>query len=135
MLFSLYESYQHLISAANILSYKRLSWGRNLALRDLELGAIRIHILYHASRAPIYGSWMAQELKRHGYKVSYGVLYPALHRMEEDGLLVREDRVEEGQVRKYYTATETGQEELVEAQRMVRELYREVVEGVGPDPD
>jgi DNA-binding PadR family transcriptional regulator len=78
---------------------------------------------------------MAQELKRHGYKVSYGVLYPALHRMEEDGLLVREDRVEEGRVRKYYTATETGQEELVEAQRMVRELYREVVEGVGPDPD
>jgi PadR family transcriptional regulator PadR len=104
-----------------------------LALRDLELGAIRINILYHASRAPIYGAWMAEELKRHGYKVSYGVLYPALPRMEEDGLLVREDRVEEGRVRKYYTATETGQEELAEAQRMIRELYQEVVEGVGPD--
>jgi DNA-binding PadR family transcriptional regulator len=78
---------------------------------------------------------MAQELKRHGYKVSYGVLYPTLHRMEEDELLVREDRVEEGRVRKYYTATEKGKEELAEAQRMIRELYREVVEGVGPDPD
>ena len=106
-----------------------------MALRDLELGAIRIHILYHASRAPIYGSWMAQELKRHGYKVSYGVLYPALHRMEEDKLLVREARVEDGRGRKYYTATEKGLAELAEAQRMIRELCREVVEGVGPDPE
>ena len=104
-----------------------------MALRDLELGAIRTHILYHASRAPIYGSWMVEELKRHGYKVSYGVLYPALHRMEEGGLLVREDRVEG--VRKYYTATEEGLAELAEARRMIRELYREVVEGVGPDPE
>ena len=106
-----------------------------MALRALELGAIRIHILYHASRAPIYGSWMAEELERHGYKVSYGVLYPALHRMEEDGLLVREDRVEGGRVRKYYTATEKGLTELAEAQRMIRELYREMIEGVGPDPE
>jgi PadR family transcriptional regulator PadR len=106
-----------------------------LALRDFELGAIRIHILYHASRAPIYGSWMAEELERHGYKVSYGVLYPALHRMEEDGLLVREDRVEGGRVRKYYAATEKGLAELAEAQHMIRELYHEVVEGVSPNPE
>ena len=105
-----------------------------MALRDFELGAIRIHILYHASRAPIYGSWMAEELERHGYKVSYGVLYPALHRMEEDGLLMREDRAEGGRVRKYYTTTEKGLAELSEAQYMIRELYREVVEGTGPDP-
>lgn len=102
--------------------------------RDLELGAIRVHILHHASQAAIYGSWMLQELERHGYKLSYGTLYPALHRMEEEGLLVREDRVEGGKVRKYYTATEKGLEELAEAQRMVRELYQEVVEGEGPDP-
>jgi PadR family transcriptional regulator PadR len=106
-----------------------------LPFRDLELGAIRVHILHHASCAPIYGSWMLEELKRHGYEMSYGTLYPALHRMEEDGLLIREDRVEGGRVRKYYTATRKGLEELAEAQRMIRELYREVVEGVGPDPE
>jgi PadR family transcriptional regulator, regulatory protein PadR len=55
--------------------------------------------------------------------------------MEEDGLLVREDRVEGGRVRKYYTATEKGLAELRETQHMIRELYREVVEGVGPDPE
>jgi PadR family transcriptional regulator, regulatory protein PadR len=106
-----------------------------LALRDLELGAIRAHILHHASRTEIYGSWMAEELRRHGYSVSYGTLYPALHRMEEDGLLVREERVEGGRVRKYYAATERGLEQLEEARRMIRELYREVVEGEGPDPE
>ena len=35
----------------------------------------------------------------------------------------------------YYTATEKGLKELADAQRMIRELYREVVEGVGPDPE
>ncbi len=105
-----------------------------MAVRGLELGAIRTHILHHASRAPIYGSWIAEELGRHGYSVSYGTLYPALHRMEEEGLLVREERLEGGRIRKYYVATEKGLEELELARRMIRELYQEVVEGVGPDP-
>lgn len=102
--------------------------------RDLELGAIRAHILHHASRAPVYGSWMLEELGRHDYALSYGTLYPALHKMEEEGLLVMEDRVDGGRVRKYYTATEKGLEELVRVRRMIRELHREVVEGEGPDP-
>lgn len=102
--------------------------------RDLELGAIRAHILHHASRAPVYGSWMLEELERHGYGLSYGTLYPTLHRMEEEGILHREDRVEDGRVRKYYSATEKGAAELDRVKGMIRELYQEVVEGEGPDP-
>ncbi len=102
--------------------------------RDLELGAMRAHILHHASWAPVYGSWMLEELERHGYALSYGTLYPALHRMEEEGLLAREDRVEGGRVRKYYSATEKGLTELERVRRMIRELHHEVVEGEGPDP-
>ncbi len=102
--------------------------------RDLELGAIRTHILHHASQAPVYGSWMLAELERHGYSLSYGTLYPALHKMEQEGLLVREDRVEGGKMRKYYAATEKGIQELGRVKGMVRELYLEVVEGKGPDP-
>lgn len=101
--------------------------------RDLELGAIRAHILHHASRAPVYGSWMLHELERHGYDLSYGTLYPTLHRMEEEGLLSREDRVEGGRVRKYYAATEKGTRELERVRDTIKELYREVVEGEGPD--
>jgi len=105
-----------------------------LVFRDLELGAIRAHILHHAARVPVYGSWMLSELERHGYSLSYGTLYPALHKMEEEGLLAREERVEGGKVRKYYTATEKGLRGLAEVQHTIRELYLEVVEGKGPDP-
>ena len=105
-----------------------------MVFRGLELGAIRAHILHHAARAPVYGSWMLSELERHGSSLSYGTLYPALHKMEEEGLLAREERVEGGKVRKYYTATEKGLRELAEVQHTIRELYLEVVEGKGPDP-
>ncbi len=107
---------------------------RSPVFRDLELGAVRAHILHHASRAPVYGSWMLEELERHGYALSYGTLYPALHRMEEEGLLSREDRVESGRVRKYYVATEKGAQELDRVKDLIRELHRGVVEGEGPDP-
>ena len=93
------------------------------------------HILHHASRAPVYGSWMLEELERHGYALSYGTLYPTLHRMEDEGLLSREDRVEGGRVRKYYVATEKGAHELDRVRGLIQELHREVVEGEGPDPD
>ena len=53
-----------------------------------------------ASWVPVYGSWMLEELGRHGHGVYYGTLYPALHRMEEDGLLEWEDRVEGGRAGK-----------------------------------
>lgn len=105
-----------------------------MVFRDLELGAIKAHILHHASRTPVYGSWMLEELQRHGYELSYGTLYPVLHKMDEQGLLTREDRVERGRVRKYYSATEKGMEELAEVRRMIRELHQEVVQGEGQDP-
>jgi len=105
-----------------------------MALRELELAAIRVHVLHHAARAAVYGSWMVEELHRHGYALSYGTLYPLLHRLEEDGLLAREERVEGGRVRKYYMATPRGREELARAERLIAELYREVVGGESRDP-
>ena len=54
-------------------------------LRKLFLGFIQIHILYHAKKEPLYGSWLLQELKEHGYQISPGTLYPILHGMEKIG--------------------------------------------------
>jgi DNA-binding PadR family transcriptional regulator len=54
--------------------------------------------------------------------------------MEEEGMLEREDRVEGGRLRQYYTVTEKGLKELERVRHMIRELHREVVEGEGPDP-
>ncbi|MGZ6283948.1 MAG: PadR family transcriptional regulator, partial [Ktedonobacterales bacterium] len=60
-------------------------------------------------------------------------LYPTLHRMLEDGLLVREEVREGSQVRKYYTATAAGRETLAQARQRIRELYRELVADAGED--
>jgi len=100
--------------------------------RELELGAIRAHILHHAAKEPVYGSWLIEELARHGYSLSYGTLYPTLHRMEEEGFLEREERVHDGRVRKYYTATEAGRVRLEELRKLITALYIEVVEEKEP---
>ncbi|PSL42218.1 PadR family transcriptional regulator [Planomicrobium soli] len=95
-------------------------------LRKLFLGFIHIHILHHAKESPIFGSWMLEELREHGYSIGPGTLYPILHSMESDGLLTREDRNVEGKIRKYYSITEKGEQILVEAQKKAYELFKEI---------
>ncbi|MBH0154788.1 helix-turn-helix transcriptional regulator [Fictibacillus sp. 5RED26] len=97
-------------------------------LRKLFLGFIQIHILHHALEHPIYGVWMLEELREHGYNISTGTLYPILHSMEADGLLTKENKNVEGKIRKYYTATEKGQIVLTEARTKAYELFKEIKE-------
>ena len=103
-------------------------------IRKLLLGFISIHILHHAQDEPVYGSWMIEELKRHGYAMSAGTLYPILHGMLKDGLLLCENRNVEGKVRKYYTITETGAAVLQEARSKAYELFREIRKDTGEQP-
>ncbi len=97
-------------------------------LKDFFLGFVKIHILYHASKEPIYGVKIQKELSRHGYQLSPGTLYPTLHRLEKDGYLTRQSRVVTGKVRKYFTITEKGESALNEARDKIRELVTEVIE-------
>lgn len=96
--------------------------------REFFLGFIKIHILYHATKEPIFGVEIAQELSRHGYYLSPGTLYPTLHRLEKEGYLARTEKVVGGRVRKYYTATEQGYAVLREASTKIGELVEEVLE-------
>ncbi|MDT0310432.1 PadR family transcriptional regulator [Streptomyces sp. DSM 44917] len=98
-------------------------------MREFQRGAVRLHILHHAAQEEIHGAWMAEELARHGYRISPGTLYPTLHRLESDGLLVSEQRVVGGRTRRVYRATEAGRAALAEDRRALRELAREVLEG------
>jgi PadR family transcriptional regulator, regulatory protein PadR len=95
--------------------------------RDLLLGFVRIHILHHASRHEIYGSGVSAELSRHGYRLSWGTLYPLLHNLEEEGFLIQADHVVSGKVRKYYRITNSGQNALIEARQKAVELIDEVL--------
>ena len=96
-------------------------------LKDFFLGFIKIHILYHASREPIYGIEILEELGRHGYRLSPGTLYPTLHRLKKDGYLESRPKVVGGKVRKYYTITERGLIALNEARQKIAELVNEVL--------
>ena len=101
-------------------------------LRDFFLGFVKIHILHHAAQEPIYGLAMIDELRRHGYEVSPGTIYPVLHTLEADGYLSREERIIGGKVRKYYAITDAGRTALAEARSKIAELTHEVMEGHGP---
>jgi len=95
--------------------------------RDFFLGFIRIHVLHHAAEEAIYGMAMMEELRRHGYELSPGTLYPVLHGLERDGYLTREARIVEGKVRKYYRITDAGSAALSQVRDRIRELVDEVL--------
>lgn len=96
--------------------------------RDLLLGFVKVHLLYHASHEPIYGSGISAELERHGYRLSPGTLYPVLHSLDGANFLEREDRVVGGKVRKYYRTTPLGEQALDEARGKIRELVNEIMD-------
>ena len=96
-------------------------------LKEFFLGFVKIHILYHASREPIYGVEILEELGRHGYRLSPGTLYPTLHRLSKEGLLSVEKRIVDGKIRKYYVITEQGLAALDEAKKKITELVNEVI--------
>ncbi|MFP3896316.1 MAG: PadR family transcriptional regulator [Anaerolineales bacterium] len=94
--------------------------------RDLFLGFVKLHILYHAGEEPVYGLWLIEELSRHGYGVSPGTLYPMLHSLEEERLLSSEKRVVDGKQRKYYYLTEAGRQALAQGRDKALELINEI---------
>src|SRR5204862_19068 len=99
-------------------------------LNDQELygGFIRLHILHHAKRAPVFGLWLIEELHRHGYRIGPGTLYPILHSLERRRLL-RSTSVREGRAsRRIYEATAKGRRTLERAKVKVRELFGEIFE-------
>ncbi|EPY2306554.1 PadR family transcriptional regulator [Clostridium sporogenes] len=97
-------------------------------IRKLFLGFIHIHILHHAKKEPFYGSWMIEELKKHGYEISAGTLYPILHNLQKNGALKVAEKNVDGKIRKYYSITQLGENLLNEAKEKAYELFKEIKE-------
>jgi PadR family transcriptional regulator, regulatory protein PadR len=98
--------------------------------KEILLGFWKIHILHHAAEGPVVGQWMLNELRRHGYDISPGTLYPILKRMENYGWLRSEADPERGSKapRSYYL-TDHGREVLKYVGARLAELHRELKEG------
>ena len=104
---------------------------------DMRKGSTTILVLSLLSEKPMYGYQIAKELStRSGgiFDFKEGTLYPALHRMEKDGLLLSYwEVVQEGPSRKYYTITDKGNDTLARRSKdwsdLAHALLR-VLEGV-----
>jgi PadR family transcriptional regulator, regulatory protein PadR len=101
---------------------------RKINDRYLYTGLIKLHVLYHAAKEPVYGLAMIEELGRHGYKLSAGTLYPILHGLEERGYLVSSRERTGSAARRVYRATRSGRKALADAKGKVQELFGELFE-------
>lgn len=102
---------------------------RKAVTREVLLGFWKVHILHHAAEQPVVGQWVLAELRRHGYDVSPGTLYPLLKRMERNGWL--RCRPEPGgglRGRRYYHLTADGAAVLAILREAVEELHHELGE-------
>ncbi|WP_432648464.1 PadR family transcriptional regulator, partial [Klebsiella pneumoniae] len=97
--------------------------------KDLYGGLIRLHILHHAAEEPVFGLGIIEELRRHGYEMSAGTVYPMLHGLEKKGYLTSRHERTGRRERRVYDITEQGRTALADAKTKVKELFGELVEG------
>lgn len=77
---------------------------------ELRRGAIVLATLSQLAK-PQYGYSLRQALARRGMEIEEGTLYPLLRRLESQGLLTSEWKIEEsGPPRRYYVLSPQGSE-------------------------
>lgn len=83
---------------------------------DLLRGTLDLLILKAVSLEPLHGVGISQritQITKGTFTVSFGSLFPSLHRMEEKGWIRAEWRPSENNRRaKYYELTKAGREQL-----------------------
>lgn len=75
--------------------------------QDLRRGVLVLATLSQLREAQ-YGYSLRQALAEQGMVVEEGTLYPLLRRLEGQGLLASEWRIEDGPPRRYYTLSDEG---------------------------
>ena len=77
--------------------------------QELRRGVLILAVLSQLE-APQYGYSLRQLLAAQGMPIEEGTLYPLLRRMEEQGLVSSEWRIEDGPPRRYYVRNKQGNE-------------------------
>jgi len=83
---------------------------------DLLRGTLDLLVLKALSLEPLHGVGISRritQITKGAYQVSFGSLFPSLHRMEEKGWVEAEWRTSENNRRaKYYRLTSSGRTQL-----------------------
>lgn len=80
---------------------------------ELRRGALVLAVLSQLRQAQ-YGYSLRQALAQRGMPIEEGTLYPLLRRLESQGVLASEWRIEEGPPRRYYRLNDAGEALLAE---------------------
>ena len=93
---------------------------------ELMKGNVDSLLLSLIGQQPMYGYQIIKELNKRSqgyFKFKEGTLYPALHRMERDGLIQGKwQMLPGGQQRKYYQITDKGLSILIEKRSQWRDF-------------
>ncbi len=80
---------------------------------ELRRGAVVLAVLSQL-RSAQYGYSLRQALADQGMPVEEGTLYPLLRRLEEQGLLASDWRLDDGPPRRYYKLSPKGVRQLAD---------------------
>lgn len=80
---------------------------------ELRRGALVLAVLSQL-REVQYGYSLRQALAQRGMQIEEGTLYPLLRRLEKQGALASEWRIEDGPPRRYYRLNDAGEALLAE---------------------
>jgi len=92
-------------------------------------GTLPTLILEALLHEPNHGYRIAQQIKERSRGVldfKEGTLYPALHKLENEGLVESYEGIEKGRPRRYYRITKNGRRTLSKDRAEWRELSRAV---------
>jgi PadR family transcriptional regulator, regulatory protein PadR len=92
--------------------------------RDFVRGLIKLYALSLAADGDVYGLKILEEMNKHGFSLSPGTLYPALHALLREGDVTVRQRLVGGKIRKCYRLTPKGRRELDEVKQRLRTLVR-----------
>jgi|SRR6185369_2931297 len=101
------------------------------AKHDVLQGTLTLLVLKTLSRGPVHGYAITQHIQtvsEDTLRVEEGSLYPALHRMEQEGWIQSEWAVTESKRRaRFYSLTEAGLRQLADEE----ESWQRLTHGVG----
>lgn len=97
-------------------------------------GTLPTLILETLARGPSHGYRIAQRIKERSQGIldfKEGTLYPALHKLENEGLVESYEGIEQGRPRRYYRITNNGHGALTKDRAEWRDLSRAVTTILG----
>ena len=95
---------------------------------DLLRGTLDLLVLKALSLEPLHGVGISRritQITKEAFQVSFGSLFPTLHRMEESGWVEAEWRSSDNNRRaKYYRLTSAGRAQLKDEERQWNQVVR-----------